>query len=40
MPKNPKMRLKESTKKINPRDFWKVKDREEMKEESDRKKEK
>ena len=33
------MRLKETAKKINPKDYWRVKDREEMKEESERKKE-
>ena len=40
MPKLPKMRLKDSTKQINQRDFKPVKDKEEMKEDAERRKEK
>ena len=39
LPKTPKLRLKEATKKINPKEYKPVKDREEMKEEADRRKE-
>lgn len=40
MPKMPRMRLKEVTKKMNAREFRTVRDKEEMKVDSERKKEK